>query len=475
MSRRRTVPGIPVAVDIDDLVAVHDAPPGTGRGFMPKVTRWTTHFVDAVAPWIDRLVGHGAPWARLTVGKRILVGWLVTRAVMLLLLALPQRTIINDVLYYADNLQQWSDGQPLSEVLDEYPAPVLVLVGLPWLLSFGNHTVYATLFVVMMLAIDALFCWLLYKQHRGHQGPAVTLWLAAGPMMGPLAVTRFDVVPGILAGAAVLLLGRRPALSSVFIVMGAALKLWPAALLPALAAPSRTRWRVIVGAVVSGLVVVAGTVAVGGLDRLLSPLTWQSDRGLQIESLIALPLMIPWSIVHDPWTVDFTRFITSEIWGPGDTVLLKLATLLTVAAGAGMLTLWYRAWRRGKAIGAETVGWIMLTTIGLLILSNKVFSPQYLLWLSPVAIAMVAIAPRGDSGVRRFVVLLLCVGVLTQIIYPVLYLWISEIYWANPLGVALLALRDVFLVGFVVYAWRRSWSETAPTAEPAPDSVAATG
>jgi hypothetical protein len=35
------------------------------------------------------------------------------------------------------------------------------------------------------------------------------------------------------------------------------------------------------------------------------------------------------------------------------------------------------------------------------------------------------------------------------------------VYWANPLGVALLAIRDLALIGFVVYAGRRAWRETA--------------
>jgi hypothetical protein len=106
----------------------------------------------------------------------------------------------------------------------------------------------------------------------------------------------------------------------------------------------------------------------------------------------------------------------------------------------------------------------MLTSTGLLILTNKAFSPQYLLWLSPVAIAMVAVAPRGDTGVRRFVVLLLAVGVLTQVIYPNAYALVAGPNWFNWLGVVLLALRDLALVGFVVYAWRRAWSETSAQA-----------
>ncbi len=447
-----------------DLVAAVGSPTTTARGLRGSTTRGVTYLVDHVSRYLDRWLGEGARWAHLPQRRRVGIGWVVSRLVMLALLAGPESGIINDVLYYGDNLQRLSDTGSLATVLHEYPLPVLVLVGLPWLVSFGNHIVYATLFVVMLLAIDLVFLRLLFRFGGGRQTAAVTLWIAAGPMMGPLAVTRFDLVPGVLAGAAVLLVATRPRLAALLVTAGAALKLWPAMLLPALAAPLRTRSRVITTAVAASLVIVATSVAIGGLERLTSPLQWQSQRGLQIESVPALPLMAGWALFRHPWTVEFTKYVTSEVHGPGGRVMLTLATLATIAAVLAMAYLWLRAWRKGRSIGAETVGWLMLTTAGLLILTNKVFSPQYLLWLSPIAIAMVALAPRSDTGVRRFAVLLLTVGVLTQVIYPIFYLWVSEVYWANPLGILLLGIRDGALVGFVVYAGRRAWVETARSA-----------
>ena len=438
----------------------------------PRTTRMVLAVVDPIARLLDRTLGAGSPWAGLAPGRRVLLGWLLTRAVMLAVLALTQQTVVNDVLYYLANLEPLGDGGDLALVLDEYPFPVIGLLGLPWLVAGSSDLGYAVLFVALMLVVDAAYTWLLVRRAGGRQDAAVTLWLAAGPLMGPLAVTRFDIVPGVLAGAAVLLVATRPRTAATFVAIGAALKLWPAILLPALAAPRATRWRVVAAAVVAGLVIVGVSVGVGGLDRLLSPLTWQGDRGLQIESVAALPLMVLWSVAHDPWVVDFTRFITSEIAGPGDRVLIVAATVATVAAVVFMGVLWVRAWLRGRTVDAETVGWLMLTSVGLLIVTNKVFSPQYLLWLSPIAVAMVAVAPRRDTGIRRFTVLLLLVGVLTQLIYPTFYLWISEIYWANPLGVALLALRDVALIGFVVYTARRAWADTrAPSAVEAESSL----
>ena len=55
-------------------------------------------------------------------------------------------------------------------------------------------------------------------------------------------------------------------------------------------------------------------------------------------------------------------------------------------------------------------------------------------------------------------------GVLTQVVYPLLYPLITIDSRSNPIGVLLLAIRDVALVGCVVYAGRRTWIETAPLA-----------
>lgn len=467
MSRSTTVAESPATSD--ERVAVATGSPSR----RPGIGGWVQHagyrLVDGVAPWIDRLVGDGARWSRLPEGRRVALGWVITRALMLALLALPMQTIINDVTYYFDNLHTWALTGDSQSALHEYPLPVILLVGLPYLVSFGNHYVYDTAFIVMMLAIDAAFCRLLFTHGGRRQTAAVTLWLAAGVMMGPLAVTRFDVVPGVLAGAALLLLARHPRTASVFVAFGAALKLWPAVLLPALAAPKATRWRVVAAAVVTGVLVVGITVAYGGPERLLSPLRYQSERGLQVESLPALPLMVLWSVFRAPWLVEFSSFVSQQIYGPGGHLMLQLASVATGLALLWMALMWVRLWRAGSTVTAETVGWLMLASTGLLILTNKVFSPQYLLWLSPVAIAMVSLAPRRDTGVRRFTVLLLLVGVLTQLIYPILYGWVVGIYWANPLGVLLLAARDVALIGFVVYSGRRAWRESSP--RPAVDDV----
>jgi len=41
--------------------------------------------------------------------------------------------------------------------------------------------------------------------------PAVTFWLLFAPAMGPIAYFRFDLVPAVLTGTALLAVVRRPA------------------------------------------------------------------------------------------------------------------------------------------------------------------------------------------------------------------------------------------------------------------------
>ena len=60
----------------------------------------------------------------------------------------------------------------------------------------------------MMLLIDAAFTRVLYVQQGKHHTDPLTLWLAAGLLIGPLIVTRFDLVPGVLVALAVLWLSK---------------------------------------------------------------------------------------------------------------------------------------------------------------------------------------------------------------------------------------------------------------------------
>ncbi len=413
---------------------------------------------DAIGRGVDVALGPGAAWARGSRTARVVLGWLLTRGFVVLMYWRFEERVGLDVEYYFQHLTGSSD---VHDTLREYPVAAAGVVALPLLVASSSLTAYRAAFIVLMLLVDAAFTAVLHRHDRA--GAGVTVWLAAAPAVGPLLITRFDVVPGAAVAAAVLLVATRPRLASLLTTLAVAVKLWPVLLFGLLAGPRPTRRRVLATGAGVAVVVAGIALALGGLDRSVAPLDYQARRGLQIESLPALPLMALWSVVHAPWTVGFSDFVCSQVSGPGDTVMLALSSAVGVAVVvlAGLLT--WRIWRRTGTVAPAVVGWSSLAVTTAFVVTNKVFSPQYMLWLLPLAAVLVAL---DDSPVtRRVATSMLVVGVLGQVVYPGVYPWVSEPGTMNSLGVALLVLRLAPLVVVALYAVRHAWRSTAATVD----------
>ncbi len=216
-------------------------------------------------------------------------------------------------------------------MLQEYPLPVLAIMLPQYLLSIFNPLAFAALFVVSMLAVDAVFTWTLWRVGARRRTEAVRFWLWFVPAIGPMAYFRFDLVPAMLAGAAVLAAARRPAWSGALTAVGAALKLWPALMLPSFLLRRLDRRPVLKGFVFTGGAIAAISLAVGGVHRLLSPLHWQAGRGLQIESVVATPLMLARAVhPRGTWDIRVSDYKAYEIFGPGVHTMITVSTVLTV-------------------------------------------------------------------------------------------------------------------------------------------------
>jgi len=397
-----------------------------------------------------------APARRLLQGPsnlaELTAWWVVTRVITLLVLVTPaEHGIIRDVYYYGNQLAAMFSGVPVGETLREYPLPAFVVFLTPRWLSAITPWTYASIFVALMVVLDAAFVAGLWRVGRG-QG--VRLWLVLVPLLGPLTFTRFDLVSAVLAGFALLALAARWAgTSGVLAAAGAAVKLWPAGLLPGLLARRERPLRVLAGFVVFGVLAVVATVAAGGTARLLSPLTWQRDRGLQLETIWAVPLLFARCFDSATWSTPYTRFFAFQVEGPGAGTLLALSTVASAGCVLLLLYLGWRAWRAGPASMA-LVGMLSVAAACLLIVPNKTLSPQYLLWIGGVLAATAAIAPEERTLARLNVLLLVACG-LTQIIYPVGYGMLTGPNWSNAIGATLLAARNGLLIAITVIAVRR--------------------
>ncbi len=313
----------------------------------------------------------------------VVAGWLVTRLVMLGVLVLFERFVVGDVFYYHGKIAQLFDVGP-----GRHPQRVPDAGGVDPLAAVRRHRRLGDRLPGRLHGLHGAAGRRVHVRplpNGGRSGGrrhdvAIDFWLLFVLLIGPLCYLRFDMLPAVLAGGALLAARRRPWVTGALTGLGAAVKLWPALLIAAFCAHRPDRkvagWAfVIVGFGLAGI-----SLLLGGWTRLLSPLTWQSGRGLQIESIWATPLMVARAWSPSDWRVDYSRFQAYEIFGPGVSTWLLISNVATVAGLVVLIALWVRAYR-ARDPSPVAVGLIVLATVAIMTVTNKTLSPQYLLWL----------------------------------------------------------------------------------------------
>nr|WP_255622238.1 glycosyltransferase 87 family protein [Tessaracoccus sp. OS52] len=318
-----------------------------------------------------------------------------------------------------------------------------------------------------MLLLSVLVTATLFRRHNPWGAVFWVLFLGA---CGPIVWFRFDLIPAALVAWACLWITSRPRVAGALVAMGAAVKLWPALLALPMAAPNplratKGRDRVASFLVVGAALGISSLVAVGW-ERSASPIRWQSERGLQMESVPATPLMFLRTFTQSQqWPVKLSEYNAIELFGPGVEPLLAFSTALT--AGALVLTalLSWRLLRRFREDSRhlhEAMLLVILAIVLAMIVANKTLSPQYVTWLGgPVAALL--LARRSHWLGRPLVVVsagMLVVAGLTQYTYP----WGTYGIMSQPGGgleTSMLILRNLVLVALLVHAIRLAWRATA--------------
>ncbi len=377
--------------------------------------------------------------------------WLVSRAVLVWLLVGPQAWVGGDVSYFGASLALLDDVGP-GQVLVEYPLPAVAVVALPWVAALVTGLSYAVVLLAVAALTDLAFTVVL--AHSGADRRPVACWVLAVPALGATSYARFDLLPGVLAGLTVLTVLSRPRVAAVALSLATAIKLWPVVLAPSLLAATRSRSVALVYAGIGGALALV-TAAVAGPGRVFSPLTYQGDRGLQIESVLATPAMLGWWSRPDLWTVGYAPSKAFEISGPGVGLLLAVSTLATISYGVGLLVLWSRLWRQRSLTSTSTWLWCGIAAVLGFVVTGKVLSPQYLLWLLPMAAAGLALVP--ERALRRWTVGLLVAAGLTQVVFPHGYGAITLGLGSPAVTLLALAARNVLLVLLLGVAVGQTW------------------
>jgi uncharacterized membrane protein len=296
----------------------------------------------------------------------------------------------------------------------------------------------------------------------GRTAAALSVPALSPVLVGPLLLTRFDLLPAALAvGALAAVLAGRDRLGSGALGLGVAVKLWPALLLPLLLVWWRRRgeWRL----AITGLAICAGVAAAILLVpwAVLAPVElgeslWrQLSRPLQIESLGSAVLLalhhvaglsLGWASSHG----------SQNLTGA---VAVAAAVVTSLAQLAVLGWLWLR-FARGPFEGERLVRYAAATVVAFVAL-GKVLSPQFLIWLVPL-VPLVA----GARGVAAGL-LLVCACVLTRG-------WFPDDYWAlvkefDATASWLVLARDATLLALLaVVAWPSTARERGSARSPSP-------
>ena len=339
---------------------------------------------------------------------------------------------------------------PLRDGPWEYPAAAAVFIAFPAILRGAP---YSTVFVLQMLLVDLVVLGVLafWGMRRGSWAGA-WFWLAAVPLLGPVVLGRFDLVPTLFAiGGLIAAAASAPATAGVLFATGASVKLWPALLVPIVLAVHRGGVRLLAAGAAVGAAVIALVAWFGELRYLLSFLTYQQDRGLEIEAVPALPLMLQGRAGTRQDIFIAFGFGSYEVHGPGEELLLRLADLGLVAVLVLVAGLTWRVRRSAAERGQAAVVLTVVLMTGFL-LFDKVLSAQYPLWIAGL-VALSLCWPA--SPLRRTVVPLSGLLLLTQLVYPVYFQ--DLVNRVDPLPVYLLVVRDLLLLVVFLQATRAAY------------------
>ncbi|TYL55521.1 DUF2029 domain-containing protein [Nocardioides sp. BGMRC 2183] len=258
-------------------------------------------------------------------------------------------------------LTQAIDGLP--DLSERYRLPVDDLWGLPEVSSEITRFLLVNALGFAVLAL--LSVWLMANTHRDRPWDAAAF--ALSPALLATALINWDLLAVAFVAAALWAWAReRPVLTGVMIGLGTAAKLYPLFLLGGILILCwrGRRWRefaITVGAAVASWVVANLPAYLTGPEQWKVFWSFNADRGADLGSL--------WLLADQAGDIGFAASTVND-W----------SWILFVGWCLGVLVLGLRA---PESPRLAQLGFLIV--VGFLLV-NKVYSPQYVLWLLPLAV-----------------------------------------------------------------------------------------
>ncbi len=356
-------------------------------------------------------------------------------------------------LYYTTAEALWRGEIPYVDFPLEYPPLAAVIFCVPRVFSGFLHqgeTFYRCAFALQNVLLATAVMPVILKMARRvgvSREAALLRYTVLVCALFPVVVWRFDIVPALATALAVMyLLEDRPAIGGIWLGLGVAVKLYPVVLLPLLVGYELSRRR-IVGAV--RLVVATGLVTVLPLapylamhsTAFLSFLRYHEKRGLQIESFPAGAIELAARLKLTTANV-VVEFGALHIHSPWAAIILYWQPAVMVVALVAVALAAYWQLRQEVVLGRDSsdrtlIEWAVAVLL-VFMAANKVFSPQYLVWVAPLAPLLRPMLWRS----------ILIASLITTFLFLVIYHRLKELRLD---AILLLNFRNGLIVGVIIF------------------------
>ncbi|MEN9342754.1 MAG: hypothetical protein RIR24_341 [Actinomycetota bacterium] len=361
-------------------------------------------------------------------------------------------TPMGDILFaYQPWVQFMIDSKKLLGINVDwvYPYPAMIPM---WASALINPNDFQAGWLTIITILNLLLVAMIANFGRKNADSALRFaaawfWVFFLVVLGPVSISRVDSFSVVVALLGVMaLVNRKLNASTAWFTIGAAIKIWPAALLISAMAASKYRARILIATATTTASVLIVGFLLGANSSLFSFLMNQNDRGLQIESPIAGFFL--WSGVAGLSNNEIyydTVMLTFQVAGDGTSLISGLMTAAMAVALAITAFLAFRAAKAGASYRAIMPIAVLTATLDLIVF-NKVGSPQFVTWLSVPIILGILFAAKNW---RLPLFGVIAIALLTNLVYPVFY---QELLQMNPAALALVSLRNLLYIALLVWA-----------------------
>jgi hypothetical protein len=359
----------------------------------------------------------------------------------------------------AEKMQQYGFPQPLVQFAASQ-SPDVPFHSLPREYPFLNLIPFSLALLVpaywyqvafaFLMAVVAVIIYAVLTRFRSRRAAiACALYLVTG--CWGTALGRFDLVPAALTLFAVVCAVRKQwNWAFMWLAWGTLFKFYPVILLPPFllaqqmevhkAGAKWTAWRrwQPLGLFAALCVVVMSISLLLSVGGTIDQVRYFGDRPVQVESLSASLIWIVSRLTHH--TLVYGKTFGSLNILNVVSLASKVSLLGTLLLGAGLLYTYWLQWRGKIQLGAAS-----LLTLLIVMITGKVFSPQYLIWVAPL------VAYVGEADLK-WLLPWSVIGLLTTWIYPNIYIMTPRLSDVPLLQVffPVATVRNFLLLGFIL-------------------------